>query len=82
MRKLFFLTAVIFSFVCLGPGFVSRESAASQILKFATAYEVTNPMTTSMRWFANELEKRTNNQYKTQVYYSGMIGKPPDLPNL
>jgi TRAP-type C4-dicarboxylate transport system substrate-binding protein len=82
MRKLLCLTTVIFSFVCLGPGFVSQESAASQILKFATAYEVTNPMTTSMRWFANELEKRTNNQYKTQVYYSGMIGKPPDLPNL
>ena len=82
MRRFFRLGTATFILVSLGSVFFSQVSAAPKILKFATAYEVTNPMTTSMKWFANELEKRTNNNYKTEVYYSGMIGKPPDLPNL
>jgi TRAP-type C4-dicarboxylate transport system substrate-binding protein len=57
-------------------------SAAPKILKFASPYEVTNPMTTTAKWFLSELEKRTNNAYKVESYYSGMMGKAPDLPNL
>jgi TRAP-type C4-dicarboxylate transport system substrate-binding protein len=82
MKRFFRSGIATFILVSLGSVFFCQASAAPKILKFATAYEATNPMTTSMKWFASELERRTNNQYKTEIYYSGMIGKAPDLPNL
>jgi TRAP-type C4-dicarboxylate transport system substrate-binding protein len=82
MNKLLRLGTGMLILALLAPPFISQASAAPKILKLATAYEVTNPMTTSMKWFAHELEKRTKGSYKTQLYYSGMIGKAPDLPDL
>jgi TRAP-type C4-dicarboxylate transport system substrate-binding protein len=62
--------------------FSTVATAAPQTLKYASAYDVTNAMTSTSRWFISELEKRTNNAYKVELYYSGMMGKPQDLPNL
>jgi TRAP-type C4-dicarboxylate transport system substrate-binding protein len=56
--------------------------AGPKVLKFATPYAVSNPMTTTSRWFGAELEKRTNGRYKVEYYYSGSMGKAPDLPSL
>jgi len=61
---------------------VTPSSAGPTVLKFSTVYEETNPMTTSMQWFGKELEKRTGGRYQAKFFFSGMLGKASDLPEL
>ena len=61
---------------------VSPALSAPKVLKFSSPYDEVNPMTTSMRWFGSELEKRTNGQYQAKYFYSGTMGKAPDMPDL
>lgn len=61
---------------------VNTSTAATRILKYSSVYEESNPMTTSMRWFGDELEKRTNGQYQAKYFYSGQMGKAPDMPGM
>ena len=78
MKKgMFLLMVFTFSFAITLPAM-----AGPKVLKFATPYAVSNPMTTTSRWFGEELEKRTNGAYKVEYYYSGSMGKAPDLPSL
>lgn len=56
--------------------------AGQKMLKFSSPYGETNPMTSSMQWFGKELEKRTNGQCKARFFFSGTMGKAPDMPEL
>jgi TRAP-type C4-dicarboxylate transport system substrate-binding protein len=55
---------------------------AGDVLKFSSPYAETNPMTSSMQWFGKELEKRTNGRYQAHFFFSGSMGKAPDMPDL
>lgn len=68
----------IFAMTC----FVPHGSVEAKTLKYSSPYEETNPMTSSMRWFGQELEKRTNGEYKAKFFYSGQMGKAPDMPDM
>ena len=57
-------------------------AAGGKVLKFSSPYAETNPMTSSMQWFGKELEKRTRGQYKAKFFFSGTMGKAPDMPDL
>jgi TRAP-type transport system periplasmic protein len=82
MKKMAYVCTVMFIVLSMTLAISLSAFAAPRILKFASAYELNNPMTATSRWFLDELEKRTNNAYKVEKYYSGMMGKAADLPNL
>ncbi len=63
-------------------GFSSLGTVQAKTLKYSSPYGETNPMTNSMQWFGKELEKRTNGEYKAKFYFSGQLGKAPDMPAL
>jgi TRAP-type C4-dicarboxylate transport system substrate-binding protein len=72
-----FVSAIVFiSWV----GMVSIAQAKT--LKYSSPYGETNPMTSSMQWFGKELEKRTNGEYKAKFFFSGTMGKAPDMPEM
>jgi len=79
-RKIFWTSCLltIFALAC----FFSQDSAEAKTLKYSSPYAENNPMTSSMRWFGQELEKRTNGEYKAKFYYSGTMGKAPDMPDM
>ena len=82
MKKLGFLFLVIFIMGTFIATFSLPAVAASKILKFSSPYGETNPMTSSMQWFGKELEKRTNGRYQAKFFFSGTMGKAPDMPDL
>lgn len=63
-------------------GLAVEGPVAAKTLKYSSPYGETNPMTSSMQWFGKELEKRTNGEYAAKFYYSGTLGKAPDMPDL
>jgi len=81
MKKIFLLVCC-FSVAFFVNGFSAIDDAQAKVLKFSTPYEEQNPMTSSMRWFGQELEKRTNGAYQAKFYYSGTMGKAPDMPDM
>jgi len=70
--------------VCIMAGclFVFHVNADAKTLKYTSPYGETNPMTSSMQWFGKELEKRTNGEYEAKFFFSGSLGKAPDMPEL
>ena len=75
---------LFFCYLCMFmlTGMFAQEPVAAKTLKYSSPYGETNPMTSSMRWFGQELEKRTGGEYKAKFYYSGTLGKAPDMPDL
>lgn len=82
VKKLFLLWLILFFSVAFLEVTSSSVFGGSRALKYASPYGDTNPMTSSMKWFGKELEKRTNGKYKANFYFSGTMGKAPDTPSL
>jgi len=82
MKRATIFLIIAFATSILFGGFALQVMAASKVLKFSSPYAETNPMTTSMKWFGAELEKRTNGQYGAKFFFSGTMGKAPDMPDL
>ena len=82
MKKINWLIILVFVFAVFLAGLPSQALGGPKVLKFATPFAVSNPMVTTSKWFGAELEKRTDGRYKVEYYYSGAMGKAPDLPSL
>ena len=52
---------------------------AQTTLKWAHAYEVTEPFHTESLWAAEEIAKRTEGRYKIDVYPASQLGKETDI---
>ena len=52
---------------------------AQTTLKWAHAYEVTEPFHTESLWAAEEIAKRTEGRYKIDVYPASQLGKEADI---
>ncbi|MCF8050395.1 MAG: TRAP transporter substrate-binding protein DctP [Desulfobacterales bacterium] len=70
------------SAVVLMAGLFVGNPAEAKTLKYSSPYGETNPMTSSMQWFGKELEARTQGKYKAKFYFSGAMGKAPDMPDM
>ena len=82
MKKIFMACFILFVSIAFIEGTSFFAFGSSKVLKYASPYGDTNPMTSSMKWFGNELEKRTEGRYKANFYFSGTMGKAPDAPDL
>ncbi len=78
--KILTVVGVFLSFFVSNPS--SPAFARPKTLKLSTPYAESNPMTTSMQWFGEELEKRTNGRYQVKLFFSGTMGKAADMPDL
>ena len=67
----------------LGAAAVIMASAvaahAQTTLKWAHAYEVTEPFHTESLWAAEEIARRTDGRYKIDVYPASQLGKEADI---
>ncbi|MBW1715672.1 MAG: TRAP transporter substrate-binding protein DctP [Deltaproteobacteria bacterium] len=82
MKGKYILLSFLFSAIFAMSNFFTFGVIEAKTLRYSTPYGKTNPMTSSMQWFGKEFEKRTNGQYKAKFYFSGQMGKAPDMPAL
>ena len=52
---------------------------AQEVLKWAHVYETSEPFHTESVWAGEEISKRTNGNYKIEVYPASQLGKESDI---
>jgi TRAP-type transport system periplasmic protein len=82
MKKQLFLVSLVLILIVAISFTYKQALAAPKVLKLSSLYTVTSPNFGSAEWFAAELEKRTNGDYKIEFYKGGTLGKVADLPQL
>jgi len=82
MKILRLLVLVFFVLAVSGTFSSFPVLAETKVLKFATPYSQNTIQVQCVTWFGHELEKRTNGRYKADFFFSGTMGKAPDLPAL
>jgi len=55
------------------------SAPAAETLKWAHVYEVSESLHTEALWAADEIARRTDGRYKTEVYPASQLGKEADL---
>jgi tripartite ATP-independent transporter DctP family solute receptor len=73
MKRIASLVAIAAAFGIAGP------AAAQTKLKWAHAYEASEPYHTESVWAAEEIKKRTNGKFEIQVYPASSLGKESDI---
>ena len=77
-RKFNLLTAA--AAVCAATTFALPAAAQAPVqLKWAHAYEVSEPYHTESVWAAEEIKKRTNGKFDIQVFPASSLGKESDI---
>ena len=71
---------LIASMVAVAAAFgVAAPAAAQTKLKWAHAYEASEPYHTQSVWAAEEIKKRTNGKFEIQVFPASSLGKESDI---
>ena len=65
--------------VALGGLMASTGAMAQQKLKWAHAYETSEPYHTESVWAAEEIKKRSNGKFDIQVFAASTLGKETDI---
>ncbi len=80
VRVILFLVMV--SLVMMGTVSVSLGAEEPVVLKWATYIPQNDmdPQSSTLQWFADELEKRTNGRYKINIFWSGTLAKVKEIP--
>jgi len=60
-------------------GVVTTQAAAQTTLKWAHAYEASEPFHTEAVWAAQEIERRTNGRYHIDVYPASQLGSETNI---
>ena len=80
MSKRFTLkTLAALSTVAIGTLLVSTGAQAQQKLKWAHAYETSEPYHIDSVWAAEEIKKRSNGRFDIQVFPASTLGKETDI---
>lgn len=80
MSKRFTLkTLAALGAVAFGTLMVSAGAQAQQKLKWAHAYETSEPYHTESVWAAEEIKKRSNGKFDIQVFPASTLGKETDI---
>ena len=80
MSKRFTLKALAaIGAVAFGTLMVSTAAQAQQKLKWAHAYETSEPYHTESVWAAEEIKKRSNGKFDIQVFPASTLGKETDI---
>lgn len=80
MSKRFTLkTLAALGAVAFGTLMVSTGAQAQQKLKWAHAYETSEPYHTESVWAAEEIKKRSNGKFDIQVFPASTLGKETDI---
>jgi tripartite ATP-independent transporter DctP family solute receptor len=71
---------LIASVVAIAAAFgIAAPAAAQTKLKWAHAYEASEPYHTQSVWAAEEIKKRTNGKFEIQVFPASSLGKESDI---
>jgi tripartite ATP-independent transporter DctP family solute receptor len=80
MSKRFALkTLAALGAVAIGTLLMSTGAQAQQKLKWAHAYETSEPYHTDSVWAAEEIKKRSNGKFDIQVFPASTLGKETDI---
>lgn len=80
VRAILFL--VVVSLIMTGTVSVTMGAEKPVVLKWATYIPKNDmdPQSSTLQWFADELEKRTNGRYKINIFWGGTLAKVKEIP--